>query len=105
MPLGEHPVWNGGLRGKGREPLDDLRGQLDHGADVGVPTGVTGFQDVAVDVHGGWDGADVVDGDPFSRNHHDLPFVIRGLLCNTSSDEDVFHSGLCGGAEHIVHGV
>jgi hypothetical protein len=31
--------------------------------------------------------------------------VIRGLLCNTSSDEDVFHSGLCGGAEHIVHGV
>lgn len=68
-----------------------------------MPTGVAGFQDVAIDVHGGWDGADVVNGDPFSRNHRDLPFVICGLLGKASSDEDVIHSGLCGGAEHIVH--
>jgi hypothetical protein len=31
--------------------------------------------------------------------------VICGLLGKASSDEDVFHSGLCGGAEHIVHSV
>jgi hypothetical protein len=103
MPLGEHPVWNGGFRGEGREPLDHLRGQLDHGANVGVPTGVTGAEDVAIDVSLGWDGSYVVNGDPFSGNHPDLTFVICGLLGKASSDEDVFHSGLCGGAEHVVH--
>ena len=80
-----------------------LRGHLKGHTDVRVPASVTGTQDVAINVSLRWDGSYVVNGDPFSRDDPDLPFVIRGLLGNPCGYEDVFHFRLCGGAEHVVH--
>ena len=76
-----------------------LRGHLKGHTDVRVPAGVTGTQDVAINVSLGWDGSYVVNGDPCGWDDHDLPFVIRGLLGNPCGYEDVFHFRLCGGAE------
>ena len=102
-PLSKHPVWDGRLRGKGWQGGDLLRGQLDHGADVGVPTWVAGTDDVAIDVSLGRDSTNVVDGNSSGRNHHDIAFYICNFLRKASRNKDVIHVRLCGSAEHVIH--